>query len=667
MAPKHSSRSRLWLSSTRRQRHIFPAVIRGGDDSYQVLSPLTSVKSGVSKASSAKSLHAYEKCTEDAVGKRPVDAGSVIITRLSDMPTTEQDRVRAGRNSPHVAGPYEQRMGNKWQLSKRSFSPFSDSAVAMMPDGHLEPLVVTPSLGQHDAWTRSVQLLINETADAFEAVPKDTDGSNLTSWLLDLPEVTNTASAPETSACFIPPQTINDHDHDHDQEQEVRETSNQSSLHKGIKSAVDKPLPQFPKSQQMQKLKKGRRKATQSHVLRSTKPSKWTVPSGVVAQFLTSTRFRRVQADEMLTPEKIEEMRVKRAIQNQQPSPITGRNSSDSSDSTLSQQTTALSVKSSDSSSGSAAEKPSVLPLDDAVVHADFSLPGPSTTKTPSPRARSNSDTIVLTSDICSLSPPPKNPQRYAFTNIKARLPTIPEVVADRPEETAGRPSTDHSLRSQDSDDFVYPPATPLSAANSSFKHGHIACQVAGSQVNLDEEMDDTIDSSAYQIAIQGLPGNDLQATMAYEDDENDLADDMTAWFSTFGFETHGELIPGGACSPWSLSSNSVISTSPSSINEDPEALVPVSLEDNYPFAKPIRFFRSHAPPKRWTPEEASFKRNTLRNAQYQSYRLRTAPLVVGDGGRDCISERVVESADLSLSMKQDITALLKWMAARGE
>ncbi|KJK92819.1 hypothetical protein H633G_03195 [Metarhizium anisopliae BRIP 53284] len=657
MDSKNSSRSLLWLPSVRRQRPISPVFIRSDDNSDRALSPPPSAKLGVSKISPARSVHAYEESKEDAVGKRSADEGSITRTRWSELPKAEQNRGPTRRNSQHIAGQYEQCMDKSRRPSERSFSPFSDSAVTMMQDGCLERLVVTPSLGHHDAWTQSVQLMIKETADAFEAVHENMDDTSLTSWLHDLPETSETTGGPETPADFAAPHTTTQH-------RQEDKTSNRPTLSKRTKSPIDKPLPLCPETQTMNLLKKESKKVSQPRTSQPTKPARWAVSNGV-AQLFSGTRFKRVKADEMLTPEKLEEVRARRTHKDQQPSSFEGRDSSDSSDSAWSRQTTTSSAKSNKNNSN--AEKPSVLPLDEAVIHADFSLPSMSMQKSALSRPRSERDTIVVTSNVYPLNPPPKNPQRFVFTNTKAPLPTIPEVESDDElEEPAGRPSVDHSVRSQDSGDLVYLPGTQLSTVNSSFKHGRIACQIADSYVNSDEEMDDSIDSGAYQIAIQGLTSGDSR-TATYDDDETDLADDMTAWFSTFGFETHGELIPDGAASPWSLSSHSITSTSPSTVSGDAEAPIPVSSEDGYTFAEPIRFFRSHAPPRKWTPEEDSAKHYTLRYPQGQSFRLKSAPLVVGDGERDCVSEQVAESADLSASMKQDIAALLRWMAAGGD
>ncbi|KAG8425572.1 hypothetical protein J3458_002258 [Metarhizium acridum] len=639
MQLKNTSRSLLWLPSVRRQRSISPVLIRSDDDDGdRALSPLPPAKLRVPGISPAVSVHAYEGSKEDALGKRSVDAGSVTRTRWSELPTAEQNRGPTRRNSQHIAGQYEQCMDKSREPSERSFSPFSDSAVTMMQDGCLERLVVTPSLGHHDAWTQSVQLMIKETADALEQVHETMDDSSLTSWLHDLPETSETTKRPETPADFAAPHITTHH---HQEQEDI--TSNRPTPSKRAKPPIDKPLPLCPETRSMNVLKKESKKASQPRTSQPTKPARWAVSNGV-AQLFSGTRFKRVQADEMLTPEKTEEVRARRIDKDQQPSSFEGRDSSDSSDSTWSQQTTTSSAKS--NKNNSKAEKPSVLPLDQAVIHADFPLPSTSMQKATVPRTRSKSDTTVLTSNVYPLNPPPKNPQRFVSTNTKARLSTIPEVESeDELEELAGRPSVDHSLRSQESGDLV--------------KRGRVACQVGDSYVNSDEEMDDSIDSGAYQIAIQGLTSGDSQM-VTYDDDENDLADDMTAWFSTFGFETHGELIPDGAASPWSLSSHSITSTSPSTVGGDAEAPIPVSSEDGYAFAEPIRFFRSHAPPRKWRPEEDSANHYTLRYT-------RTAPLVVGDGERDCVSEQVAESADLSVSMKQDIAALLRWMAAGGE
>lgn len=567
--------------------------------------------------------------------------------------------MRARRNSRLAAGLYEHSRDKNGEQSERSFSPFSDSAVKMMPDGHLERLVVTPSLGHHDAWTESVQLLIKETADAFQAVHETMNDATLTSWLLDLPETQEVSSESEAPTDFVPPHTTVYHHNE--QEQEI--TTNNPlpppppPPRKSINPTTDKPLPPCPEKPKMQGLKEELKKVSKYRVLRPTKSAKWAVSNGV-AQLLSSAGLKRLQVDEMLTPERIEEMRVKRLRKDLERSSFEGRDSSESSRSVSSQQTAKSASKASNNESKE--EKPSALPLDDAVIHTDFSLPGTSAQKSVPVQAQDKCEA----SNTGSLNPPPKNPQRYVFTKTKSRLPTIPEVVA-QPEEPAGRPSEDHSLRSQDSGEFVNIPGPHLADARSTVGHDHIPCQAADDSANVDEEPeDDDIDYCDYQVAIQGM-SSDLR-TALHEEDENDMAEDMTAWFETFGFETHGELIPDGASSPWSLSSRSVISTSPSTISGDADGPMPVTSDDNYTFAGPMRFLRSQAPPKKWAPSEGSLKQYNLREAQGPPCRLRTTPpLVVGDGAAGYVSEKVAESALLGSSTKRDIGAYLRWKAAR--
>jgi hypothetical protein len=329
-----------------------------------------------------------------------------------------------------------------------------------------------------------------------------------------------------------------------------------------------------------------------------------------VAQFLSGARFRRVEADEMLTPEKFEEMRVKRQMKDQERTSLEGRESVDSSRSTLSQQSTASSGRSNDKKEE--ISPVSVSPLDDAAIHEDLALPTKPIQSGNELQQQSTTEASASTRNVGSLDTPPRNIQRYIFTKTKPRLPTIHEAASDHSDEMQERRSEDHSLHSLESGEFVYLPGTSLSAANSSFRHGRIAFQIAEIPADSDEDIDDAIDRAALQMAMQGIDvTEDLESAMS--DDELAMTDDINEWWDSFGFETHGELIPDGSASPWSLTSRgSSICTTPSTMDEEEtDAPMAVSLEDKYTFDGPVRFLRSHGPPRKWAPMEALVKKES--------------------------------------------------------
>ncbi|RSL89990.1 hypothetical protein CEP52_014720 [Fusarium oligoseptatum] len=78
--------------------------------------------------------------------------------------------------------------------------------------------------------------------------------------------------------------------------------------------------------------------------------------------------------------------------------------------------------------------------------------------------------------------------------------------------------------------------------------------------------MDDTLDWTAFQMAILGGAG-DLLQDMSNEEDQKQV-EEITSWFESFGFETYGTLVPEDVPSMRS-SSRSTVSSTPSTIDTD--------------------------------------------------------------------------------------------------
>ncbi|KOS21535.1 hypothetical protein ESCO_005149 [Escovopsis weberi] len=143
------------------------------------------------------------------------------------------------------------------------------------------------------------------------------------------------------------------------------------------------------------------------------------------------------------------------------------------------------------------------------------------------------------------------------------QLPAIPEGFRSRadqkkflkPEPWLKPPSTSHhrsrslSQLGVETEECVYFRSTPFTLTNPAFRHGPITFQkseIKGGSLLTESPV---FDLAAFQSAIGGV--GDLSEVLAPEeardnsdeDDESHMADEVTAWFKEFGFETHGELI----------------------------------------------------------------------------------------------------------------------------
>lgn len=268
-----------------------------------------------------------------------------------------------------------------------------------------------------------------------------------------------------------------------------------------------------------------------------------------VSSVLLGQRFKRVVADEMLAPGRIEELKRSREQKADDEAKLlldcrrASTDSSRSSDASaepfhlkgLVSRIDAAAQRAMpaliDGALGDTLSGPSTAPLD-AVVRCDFSLPA----------AEASSASMIIDSFAFPV-PPPRNPARHASWAHLARLPTIPEVLTATPP----LPRPEHE---DEGDEVIYLEIPPLSSANRSFRHGPIAFPKpeTGRDEAAGKDSDEAVDWTVFQMAILGGAG-DLSPGM-YEDDQRQLADDMAEWFEAFGFETHGQLIADSGRSP---------------------------------------------------------------------------------------------------------------------
>jgi hypothetical protein len=186
--------------------------------------------------------------------------------------------------------------------------------------------------------------------------------------------------------------------------------------------------------------------------------------------------------------------------------------------------------------------------------------------------------------------------------------------------------------------------------------------------------MDDTLDWTAFQMAILGGAG-DLLQDMSSEEDTKQV-EEITSWFDTFGFETYGVLVPGDVPKPESepeptpsmrSSAHSTLSSTPSTINTDVDLPIPVGAEFPSGFwnapapgqaLDKAKFFNSTGL-KRWVGEGGP-KRPSSHSSEESLPPSPMMPLVVrmGTGEAD-----IPNTVPMGYNLGHDLGDFLKWEA----
>ena len=143
-------------------------------------------------------------------------------------------------------------------------------------------------------------------------------------------------------------------------------------------------------------------------------------------------------------------------------------------------------------------------------------------------------------------------------------LPTIPEIVTTGPEEATPAPTsalpTPLSANSKaHSDDYVFLRSNPYTLTMPAFRHGQIRLAKADLPIGkLAAAVDDTLDWTAFQMAILGGAGDFFSEPTDYSrpsEAELDELEELVSWFGSFGFQGSGAMIgpsqPRTPSQPW--------------------------------------------------------------------------------------------------------------------
>ncbi|OAA32489.1 hypothetical protein AAL_01821 [Moelleriella libera RCEF 2490] len=567
----NSSRSLTWLP-TPKHLHLqsTSAVLIRSEEGSQ----LTHSLHILAKTENSQQEPDFASCHAISETRRREDVPSTVGGRPEKPTGLRKKRTACVNDYPRDA------IYQRANIANPAPSPPSstDIVVTAIDDHSLVPRTA-PALQEFDqSWRESIQDLVRETEEAFKAVGdslEDGDATS-TSWLSDLAEtsIPSPMSAVSTISSSSDVVTLN--------------TTNDVSQKHGRQEAVElthKPLPPCPNEMRdvrpvVTEVKKDSRKSGKPR----SSGTKWAVPHGVT-QILSVSRLRRAQKPKANTeackrPPSQSLKFIKKREKAQSGASPTVENP---------------------------ASKPSISPLQHAVAHDGFALQvqfeGRATIAETSAGEADGTDPPCFTKSVS---------EQIVVAPRKRRLPTIHEANAIHGQEATERRSEESSDRSGDHGDVVYLPGTSVSVANSTFRHGRIACQrMLPDPCTEDEEEDeeDPIDSCAYQIAT--LCGAGDLAIDTDADIEHDMADDMAEWFEEFGFASHGQLIPASASQ-----------RSPCADGSEASLANPARAS-----VAPMRFFESRRPPKDWTPEGS--KRYNLRQVYERSCGRRTPSCVV--------------------------------------
>lgn len=545
-------------------------------------------------------------------------------------------------------------------LDSSNLPTLSDPCVDRIAHRSSESQAVTDE--SLEGWSENVQTLILETDEAFKAVGSAVAEAKASSPNCDEPDI----SAPSPV---------------------IRRHSKPMPFKTGLtidpRAKDTMPLPPLRSPARNASVKKPKKKASKMPrygagraVKSPLRVPKWALSENM-AEILTGQRFRKIEADEMLTSDRIEELRQIREAARLNEEDMQARKSSESAQSMKSVKEEAdienqilearlLEVEN-DGNKTSIDAMLSTVPSDRDVIHHDFSVE-PENDKKESRSNDSETCGILQPKTAALPSLPAKKRGKPLTKGVQKDMPTIPELMVVTPNNTQLKPATNKQSRSkrilkpEEDDEFFYFKSTPYTFTNPSFRHGPIIFSKAEVGISA-KTMDDTLDWTAFQMAILGGAGDLFPDTSVEEDRQQ--ADDIASWFDSYGFETYGKLIGmNSRDSARSLrsSSTSTIDTETEPENE-PEPPIAVGTEfssgfwnvtSTKPSLRAMKFYNKTGL-RRWIMDDRS-KRLTVQSCESLPPSP-MMPLVIDDGGE------VQEAVPMGYNLGHDLGDFLKWEA----
>ncbi|WYZ44210.1 hypothetical protein EsH8_VII_000646 [Colletotrichum jinshuiense] len=463
-----------------------------------------------------------------------------------------------------------------------------------------------------DRWSLDVQRLIQETDEAFKAVGTAIEEAKMA--VATFPPHTDTGHA---SASTTP---------------NIQKPDSPSLPPAKLQSRNSTPaLPPQTCSAPVSPTSKPRRKSSKKSKRsqpRFKKSARWQLGEDVVGIF-SGQFFRKLEVDELLTPDRLQALRAERESQSQP------RRSSDTlrTISTDGSETPVEPFHLQDLPSriGAAGVKTVLTPIDavapsyflDPTVRQDFVVKekSPLRRKPVSKVEYETKDSTALGVMSCPPPPPAKNPARFLPRPQIPQLPllpTIPEVVVTTPDVEVsstekGYKASGRTFTPVDHDDFVHFQSTNYTFNHPTYRQGRIRFRKTEVVKGMKIDPDDTLDWTAFQMAILGGAGDLFSDPSDFSQQmEAKETADLVDWFEGFGFENHGLLITSDdPVVPWNGFPFTTVEHSPKSCTSattDSELPIPVGPEHPSGFwnegnINASKFLTEGCNIKRWTVE----------------------------------------------------------------
>lgn len=435
-----------------------------------------------------------------------------------------------------------------------------------------------------DGWSLNVQQLIRETDAAFKAVGTAIEDAK--SAVSSFPMSSETSRTRASTLSSLP------------------RLDSPLPWVKGSSSAnCTPPLPPPTRTLSGSSSSRPRRKKSKKakrSKSRSKKGARWQLGEDV-ADILSGQFFRKMEVNELLSPDHLQALRAGREAQARMSSDTMRTVDTDGSETPVEP----FHLQDLPSRIGAAG----VSIMEESSVQRKPTLKETSRGKM-LPAALSIEVSGATEADDGIVPPPPaKNPLRFALRPQAPLLPTIPEVVVTTPDTLAymnsNQKQSSRTFAPVDEDDFIFFQSTNYTITQPCFRHGAIRFPKSEVVKGMKFDPDDTLDWTAFQMAILGGAGDLFSdpSDFSQRSEAEEIAD-LIDWFEDFGFDHHGQLVPpSGATSPASTA------YSPSSsVSTDINLPIPVEYEHpsgfwNEGHLNTSKFLTAGCGIRRWTME----------------------------------------------------------------
>ena len=673
-------RASSMLSSTRRKPAPSPVTTRGERSGRISVSPLAFSQTidGNESSTSIGSLDIGEGINDSPIPKN-ISKKAATMLGLKKPPTNPSHVARPNNPAPQAYEP-------EFYGVKRISISVSDPNLAVFVDSKEEPERRASMDNVSEAIDDDVQELIRETDEAFDAVGSALDDVRLGSPAIRA--ISSQGSPPSPGMAYSQQrrESISKLELQDDQETSSNSDPTQSSPPGvGIVHAPTAPLPparSMRRNMTAASLNRtqtqGRRKPRQYsrgfsgfHGLSGhTKSGRWGISEGV-HDILTGQRFKKPEVEELLTPARMEQLKKKRE-QAQRRTAAESKKLDDEKD---------KAEEAIDSSNSDSDESPANA-LDTVDVESKDQMV-PSETTQPEKDAQveagtseksHNGDRELVSADVISdelevednpPTPPEKNPARVSPLIGQSSTPELSDDESDQSESGSSRPgdrissSSDNIHLAEEDDDYIYLKSTPYTMTKPTFKHGPITF----SKAELGKAaltLDDTMDWTAFQMAILGGAGELITEDM--DDDDEEFGRELTDFMTSIGADEIGKLVPADD-PPRPISGRSGSLSSQSSLSSEEDLPIPCDTEQDIgrdlSFSE-VKFYRGSGQ-RRW-PNNGSnaSKRYAIHQKQggLDIMAPNQEPAVAGthDEGGDGI-----EQVPMGYNLNQDLGAYLKY------